>query len=118
MSTLSNVPLVSPTDTAIPNHRWEGHMSNGVGATYGSTPMAFLSATSSELVLTGPLGAFHLPRASVVKLGRGRMYPWFFAGLRIHHRDPKFPEELQFKPLGVQRREIFAQLRALGFSVA
>lgn len=93
-------------------------MSNGIGATYGITPMASLSASASELVLSGSLGTCLLPRASIIKVGRGKLYPWFFAGIRIHHRESMIPDELQFKPLGVPRREILDQLRVLGFPVA
>lgn len=92
-------------------------MCNGLGATYGLPPMAWLGASSTQLILSGPLGTFNLPVASVVRIGRGRMYPWFFAGIRVHHRDPKCPEELQFKPLGVSTREVVARLRALGYPV-
>lgn len=80
--------------------------------------MAFLSATATELVLTGTRGNFILARTQVVKLGHGRMYPWFFAGIRIHHQVSEYPEELQFKPLGARTRDIFAQLRTLGYPVA
>ena len=92
-------------------------MSDGVGATYGPEPMAFLSASTTELVLSGSRGTFHFARQKVVKLGRGRMYPWFFAGIRIHHHAPEYPEELQFKPLGTRTQDVFAQLRSLGYPV-
>ena len=97
--------------------RWEGHISNGVGATTG-TDLAFLSADTNGLVLSGTIGTFTLPRATVVKLGRGKMYPWFFAGISFRHRNPQCPEELQFKPEGVPTREILSRLRALGYPVA
>jgi hypothetical protein len=118
MNTLSTERAVPLGDSFVATHRWEGHMSNGIGATYGTTPMASLSANSSELMLSSPLGTCRLPRASITKVGRGKLYPWFFAGIRIHHRESKLPDELQFKPLGVTRREILDQLRILGFPVA
>lgn len=118
MNTSQNTPANAPQVLDVTPFRWEGHMSDGIGATYGPEPMAFLSATATELVLSGPRGTFHLARAHVVKLGRGRMYPWFFAGIRIHHKAPKYPDELQFKPLGALTRDIFAQLRSLGYPVA
>ncbi len=93
-------------------------MGNGLGATYGLPPAAFLAASAEELVVSGPLGTFRLPRAAVIKLGRGGMYPWFFSGIRIHHRDPKCPEELEFKVLGARRGDVLAQLRTLGYPVA
>ncbi len=52
-------------------------MSDGVGATYGPKPLAFLSANSDELLLSGNRGTFRLPRASFLKLGRG------YAGQRL-----------------------------------
>lgn len=97
--------------------RWEGHLSNGVGSTTG-TDLACLSAEANALVLSGTIGAYTLPRASVVKLGRGKMYPWFFAGISFQHKNPQCPEELQFKPVGVSSREVLARLRALGYPVA
>ena len=118
MNTSQNAPANAPQILDVTSFRWEGHMTDGIGATYGPEPMAVLSATSTELVLSGTRGVFHLARATVMKLGRGRMYPWFFAGIRIHHTAPKCPEELQFKPMGTQTRDIFAQLRSLGYPVA
>jgi hypothetical protein len=92
-------------------------MSDGVGSTYGIEPMAFLSADPQHLVLSGNRGNFRVPRAAVRKLGRGGLYPWFFAGIRIHHSMASFPAELVFKPLGVKEREIFSRLRELGYPV-
>lgn len=98
--------------------RWEGHVSNGFGATTGSD-LASLTATATELVLSGTIGTYHVPRAAVTKLGRGNMYPWFFAGIRIHHRQAKCPEELQFKPVGeASSRDLLVQLQALGYPAA
>lgn len=117
---MNTSPLVSVTTTApaAPDFRWEGQMGNGLGATYGLPPAAFLAANAEALVVSGPLGTFRLPRTAVTKLGRGGMYPWFFGGIRIHHRDPKCPEELQFKPLGAHRRDVLSHLRGLGYPVA
>jgi hypothetical protein len=98
--------------------RWDGHMSDGVGSTYGPEPLAFLSADSEHLVLSGNRGNFRLPRASVQKLGRGGLYPWFFGGIRIRHNVASFPEELVFKPMGARERDILNELRALGYPVA
>ena len=105
----------------IPNStdsRWEGHMSDGVGATYGPKPLAFLNANSDELLLSGNRGTFRLPRASVLKLGRGSMYPWCFGGIRIRHNISNFPADLQFKPMGARSRDILDRLRALGYPAA
>ena len=107
-----NNASTSPTTAAL---RLEGHMSNGVGATYGAEPCAVLTATADELWLKGNLGDFHIPRSAVVKLGRGLLYPWFFRGVRIRHSIAAFPPDLQFKPMVGRSREILAQLAALGF---
>lgn len=117
MNASPHSPVESPTSLDGSISRWEGHISNGVGSTTG-TDLAFLSADANELVLSGTIGTFTLPRASVIKLGRGKMYPWFFAGISFRHQEPKCPEELQFKPVGVPAREILARLRALGYPVA
>ena len=117
MNTSPPVPVGSSTSLDGSICRWEGHISNGVGSTTG-TDLAFLSADANELVLSGTIGTFNLPRASVVKIGRGKMYPWLFAGISFRHQDPKCPEELQFKPVGVPAREILARLRTLGYPVA
>ena len=93
-------------------------MSDGVGSTYGVEPMAFLSADRDQLLLSGNRGTFRLPRASVRKLGRGGLYPWFFGGIRIRHTVASFPDELVFKPMGAQERDILDRLRALGYPVA
>ena len=90
-------------------------MSDGVGATYGPKPLAFLSANSDGLLLSGNRGTFHLPRASVLKLGRGSMYPWCFGGIRIRHNIASVPADLQFKPMDAQSSDVLDRLRALGY---
>jgi hypothetical protein len=93
-------------------------MSDGVGSTFGVEPTAFLSTDSDHLVLSGNRGTFRLPRAAVLKLGRGGFYPWFFGGVRIRHNVASFPEELVFKPIGTRERDILGRLRAMGYPVA
>ena len=117
MNSSPNNPVSPSTDLAAAHCRWEGSLSNGIGTTSGP-PLAVLSADANGLVLSGTLGTFHLARASVVKLGRGMMYPWLFAGIRIQHNAPNSPQILQFKPQGVSSREILTRLRALGYPVA
>jgi hypothetical protein len=117
MDTSTSTPGSSPQADGA-NHRWEGHMSNGLGATYGLNPMAFLSADAGQIVLSGSLGTFAIPRASVVKIGRGGLYPWFFAALRLRHNKAGIPEELQFKPVGVSPAEVRARLKSLGYPVS
>ena len=90
-------------------------MSDDVGATFGVEPMAYLSATRDELVISGSRGTHRLPRAGITKIGRGKMYPWFFAGIRVRHTVTTVPAELQFKPLGVHWREVLRALRELGY---
>jgi hypothetical protein len=101
----------------VDGFRWEGHMSDGVGATYGVAPMASLQGNAEHLVLAGSRGTFNLPRTSIRKLGRGGFYPWFFRGVRIHHNVPQFPAELVFRPLGAREADLFARLRKLGYPV-
>jgi hypothetical protein len=108
-STLSE-PVTRPGE-----QRWSGHMADDVAATYGPEPLASLVATSSELVLAGSRGTYRIPRTAVTKVGRGRLYPWFFAGLRIHHNAPGLPGELQFKPMDTHRDEVKSSLRGLGY---
>lgn len=93
-------------------------MSDGVGATYGLAPLAFLAAEPDHLLLSGNRGTFRLPKTSIVKLGRGGFYPWFFHGIRIRHNVANFPEDLEFKPLGTKGRDILERLRALGYPVS
>lgn len=92
-------------------------MADDVGSTYGPEPLASLTATADLLVLHGTRGTFRLPRTEVTKLGRGRMYPWFFKGLRIRHRVKQYPRDLQFQPLHGNWRDVQAQLKALGYPV-
>ena len=93
-------------------------MADDIGATYGPEPLAFLLATADELILSGNRGTFPIPRASVTKIGRGSLYPWFFAAVRIHHTIPGIPAELQFKPLGQRPRDVAQALHALGYPAA
>jgi hypothetical protein len=95
--------------------RWEGHMSDGVGHTYGLEPLAHLSADSEHLILSGNRGNFSLPRSAITKLSRGGFYPWFFGGIRIRHTVANLPDELVFKPMNVRERDILNRLRELGY---
>jgi hypothetical protein len=98
-----------------PKIRWEGHMSDGVGVTYGLTPLAFLSVEPDHLLLSGNRGTYRFSRGAIVKLGRGGFYPWFFRGIRFRHTVAGYPAELLFRPLGTPDQEILARLRALGY---
>ncbi len=121
MNASSPNSLVSPDLVRKPaghTHSWPGHMAEDGGSTFGPIPGATLTATADELCLRGTRGEFHVPKAAVVKIGRGRLYPWFFSALQIHHTLPKGSRELQFKPIGIRRREILELLRALGYPVA
>ena len=108
--------VTRPVETSP--QRWEGHMSDDVAATFGPEPMAFLSATPDEIVLSGNRGTYQIPRAAVAKIGRGKMYPWFFSGVRIHHTIQRYPKELQFKPLGLHWRDVLRALREHGYPSA
>ena len=98
--------------------RWDGHMADDVGATFGVEPLASLTATRDEIVVSGTRGTYHIPRRAVTKIGRGKMYPWFFAGIRIHHTMEAVPRELQFKPLDSHWREVRRRLGELGYPCA
>jgi hypothetical protein len=98
--------------------KWEGHMADDVGSTFGPEPMAFLSATAEELVLSGTRGTYKVPRVAVTKVGRGKLYPWFFSALRISHTVERLPRDLQFKPLGQHWRQVMQKLRELGYPSA
>ncbi len=97
---------------------WPGHMADAIANTYGPEPLAKLTATADELVLSGTRGTFRLPRAAVTKLGRGKLYPWFFSAIRIEHSVVNYPDGLQFKPQPGDWREVLARLKALGYPVA
>ncbi len=113
-------PLIqnSPTSVSAPAIAWQGHMAEDTGSTYGPTPCATLIATPTELWLRGTRGDFRLPRAAVSRIGSGKLDPWFFCAVRIHHNLPKVSRELQFKPMGISRRRVFDQLRELGYPVS
>lgn len=104
-----------PTDPIL---RWEGHMCDDVGATYGHVPLAFLSATRDELWLCGNRGNYRFPRSSIRKLGRGSLYPWLFRAVGIHHTIVGYPSDLQFKPLDTAPKAILRQLEQLGYPVS
>lgn len=90
-------------------------MADDVAATYGPEPLASLTATARELVLAGTRGTYRIPRTAVTRVSRGRLYPWFFAGLCFRHTAPGLPTELQFKPMGTHRDEVKRALRELGY---
>lgn len=114
--TATTAPTAAPPVPAGAT-RWNGHMADDVGATYGQEPLAFLAATADELLLSGNRGTFRLPRAAVVKVARGRMYPWLFSAVRLQHTVPGFPVDLQFKPLDATPRQVLEGLRSLGYPV-
>lgn len=95
--------------------KWHGHMADDVGSTYGPEPLATLTATANELVLSGTRGTFRMPRAAVARLCRGKMYPWFFSAMRIKHTVSGYPEDLQFKPQPGHWRDVLARLKSLGY---
>jgi hypothetical protein len=103
--------------TAIEPLRWDGHMSDGVGATYGPTPLAFLSATPDEILLCGNRGSFRLPRGDIRRISRSGLYPWFFSAVRIHHQLASAPDRLEFKPMGATARDVLTRLQGLGLPV-
>ena len=94
---------------------WPGHMADDIAATYGPEPLANLTATTEFLSLSSTRGSFRIPRAAVIKLGRGNFYPWFFSAVRIHHKISSYPRSLQFKPLGPKPTEVITKLRELGY---
>ena len=109
-------PSAQPTPATSPGIlRWEGHMSDGVGTTYGGEPLAFLEAGPKEIHLSGTRGTFRVPRTAIQKIVRGGFYPWFFGGIRIRHNVPGFPEFLLFKSMTASSREILGQLQGLGY---
>lgn len=95
--------------------KWAGHMADDVGATFGPEPMATLTATANELVLAGARGHFRLPRTQISRVGRARMYPWMFSGIRIRHSLSNLPADLQFKPIQTHWRDVIARLKLLGY---
>lgn len=93
-------------------------MADDVGNTYGPEPMASLTASADLLVLHGTRGTHRIPRSAVTKISRGKMYPWLFKGIRIHHNVAGLPRDLQFQPLSGSWRDVQAQLKALGYPAA
>jgi hypothetical protein len=108
----------APATSADGELRWAGHMADDVSNTYGPDPLATLSATAGELVLTGSRGTFRVPREAVTALRRGKFYPWFFSALSIKHTVAGYPVSLQFKPQPGHWREVLKQLETLGYPVA
>jgi hypothetical protein len=106
-----------PTDVfnAATALTWQGHMTNGIGTSYGAEPAATLTVTPDQIRVEGPLGDFILPKTSVVRITRGRLYPWMFGGLRFVHNMGDVPDELQFKPSETSSKSILERLRALGY---
>ncbi len=93
-------------------------MADDVAATDGPKPLAMLTATPQELVLTGTRGTYRFPRAEVQGIGRGGFYPWFFGAIRVRHRVAKFPRSLQFKPMEGGWRAVRDRLREMGYPLA
>ena len=117
MNTLQNRSAEFLQPAAPGEFRWPGHMADDVASTYGPEPLASLTATADALVLDGTRGTYRMARSAVIKLGRAKMYPWLFKGLRIHHRAAGLPKDLQFQPINVHWREVQEQLKSLGYRV-
>lgn len=107
-----NLTAATASDDEI---KWPGQMADDVANTYGPEPLALLTATTQELVLSGTRGTFRVPRSAVMRLGRGNFYPWFFSALRIHHSVSGFPKSLQFKPQPGHWGEVLARLKTLDY---
>lgn len=107
--------VANPETPAAYALQWKGHMADHIGATYGPEPLAFLAASETELLLSGNRGTFRFPRAAVVKLGRGGLYPWCFSSVGIRHSIAGFPAELQFKPMGASVKAVLGELKSLGY---
>lgn len=113
-------PAIQPAPTAATPDRlsWPGHMADDGGSTFGMEPCATLTATPDLVEISGTRGHYRIPRAHVTKIGRGRLYPWFFGAVRIYHSLPGISRELQFKPLGGSPADVRLKLKSLGFPVA
>lgn len=109
----ANVPTQAAPESPL---TWEGHMCDDVGATGGVKPLAALSATRNELVVSGTRGTHRIPASAVTRIGRGGVYPWLFRAIRIHHNQPGCPD-LQFKPTAAKVPEVLAALERLGYRV-
>ncbi|MDP3070484.1 MAG: hypothetical protein Q8N18_09360 [Opitutaceae bacterium] len=109
------IPASDPKSNATQSYQWSGHVADDVASTYGPEPLASLTATPDELILTSTRGNFRLPRTAVIRIGRGDFYPWLFAAVRIHHSISGYPRALQFKPLGSKLKDVRLQLQALGY---
>lgn len=90
-------------------------MADDIGATFGPEPCATLEADASTLQLRSTRGNFSIPRQAVVSIGRGGLYPWFFRGIRLRHRQPGIPTHLQFKPMHSERGSVVDALASLGY---
>lgn len=95
--------------------KWEGHMYDGLATTYGPRTGAVLWANADALWVNGNRGNFFIPRRDIVELRRGRLYPWFFQGVRIIHNRADLPETIIFLSRTENTRKVLDQLRALGF---
>lgn len=105
-------PLPSAANASGDEIKWPGHMADDIASTYGPEPLASLTATVHELLLSGTRGTFRIPRAAVTRIGRGNFYPWLFSALRIHHSVSGFPKSLQFKPQPGHWRDVLTRLKA------
>lgn len=100
-----------PADSSL---RWDGHMYDGLATTYGPRTGAVLWANADALWVNGNRGNFFIPRRNIVALRRGRLYPWFFQGVRIIHDRDDLPEAIVFLPTSQKTRALLDQLRQLG----
>lgn len=99
------------------SQRWEGHMYDGLATTYGPRSGAVLWANADALWVNGNRGSFFIPCRNIVELRRGRLYPWFFQGVRIVHTRADLPETIVFLPTRQKTRSLLDQLRQLSYPV-
>jgi hypothetical protein len=100
-----------PNDTLV----WPGHVADDGGSTTGVRPTGSLTATPAGLVLKSTRGEFRVSREHVTRIGWGRLYPWFFCAVQIHHQEPNCSRELQFRPMGAGVKAILRRLEQLGY---
>lgn len=90
-------------------------MSDGSTATHGHAALATLTASANELIVSGQLGTFRIPRAAVTRIGRGKWYPWLFAGIVIYHKVPGCASALPSSAIGTLARGLRQKLADFGY---
>ena len=98
-----------------PTTQWPGQVRVGWLSTKGFFANEMLTVSEAQLCITSRLGYFCFSPQTVERIERAGFIPWFWTGIRIHHRVSGYPRRLGFWPRKVSTRVLLQELARRGY---